>query len=159
MSNRNSFYIKSLQRRMKSNKPNGTHVPCSRQSLHSKAPALQREQSIGMITSIWNLPRELFDTKTRTVTPLVNMDVFDSCSVSCMKRQSRNTVLKLKEVHPHLLASFSYSTAHVTSLQTQKCILCEWHLAMYLRSFTEHVTRERLITCRHAVGSFFSLYC
>ncbi len=61
----------------------------------------------------------------------VNMDVFDccariSCSISCMKRHSKNAVLKLKEVHSHLLACFSYSTAHVTSLSTQKHILCEW---------------------------------
>ncbi len=43
---------------------NGTHVPCSLQSPHSKG--------IGMITSIWNLPRELFRFGTRTVTPLQN---------------------------------------------------------------------------------------
>ncbi len=67
--------------------------------------------------------------------------------VSCMKRQSKNAALKLKEVHSHLLACFSYSTARVASLSTQKSILCEWRLAIYLWSFTERVTRERLITC------------
>ncbi len=82
----------------------------------------------------------------------VNMDVFDccarvSCSISCMKRQSKNTALKLKEVHSHLLACFTYSTARVASLSTQKRILIEWCLAPYLWSFTERVTRDRLTTC------------
>ncbi len=46
------------------------------------------------------------------------MDAFDcctrvSCSDSCMKRDSKNAVLKLKEVHSHLLVGFSFSTARV----------------------------------------------
>ncbi len=44
---------------------------------------------------------------------------------------------------------FSYTTAHVTSLSTQKRILCEWHLAEYStygRSQSASHVRE-LITC------------
>ncbi len=41
---------------------NGSHVPCSLQSPHSKG--------IGMITSIWNLPVNRSIQDTHTVTPL-----------------------------------------------------------------------------------------
>ncbi len=49
---------------------NGTHVPRSLQSPHSKG--------IGMITSIWNLPCEPFRFGTCTVTPLVFIGVCQS---------------------------------------------------------------------------------
>ncbi len=54
---------------------NDTHVSCSLQSPHTKG--------LGMITSIWNLPREPFRFSTRTVTPLLlNL----KCSWECMAR-------------------------------------------------------------------------
>ncbi len=78
----------------------------------------------------------------------VNMDVFDfcahvSCDVLCMKRHSKNAVLKLKEVQLIFSCIFSYSTARVAPLSTQNRILCERHLAIYY--FTLCVTPERLI--------------
>uniref|UniRef100_A0A673MW41 V-set and transmembrane domain-containing protein 2-like protein n=1 Tax=Sinocyclocheilus rhinocerous TaxID=307959 RepID=A0A673MW41_9TELE len=53
-----------------------------------------------------------------------------------MKRQSKNTALKLK-VHSHLLACFSYSTARVASLSTQKRILCDMNASHVSAVFTE----------------------
>lgn len=60
-----------------------------------------------------------------------------------MKQHSKNEVLKLKEVQLLSFCIFSYSTARIAPLSTQKRILSEWHPAIYY--FTERVTPEQLI--------------
>lgn len=77
------------------------------------------------------------------------METFDRWArILCLKRYANNVALNdMLIMWPWRF--FPHSIARVTSLSTQKLILCELHLAICstLRSFIEHITCERLIAC------------